>query len=92
MPKICCGSRFRILPDRNRVRFEVLYNQVFRKWVKITSVFTLCQTALHVASEHGKANSMAALLEWGADVDAQETWSKNEFFLGTDHVKLLLKG
>ena len=43
------------------------------KWVKLTSLLTFRQTALHVASEYGKANSMAALLEWGADVDAQET-------------------
>ena len=29
------------------------------------------KTALHMASENGKTNSMAALLEWGADVDTQ---------------------
>ena len=47
----------------------------------ICYIFTLRQTALHVASEYGKANSMAALLEWGADVDAQETWRKTIYYV-----------
>jgi len=65
------------------------------KWVKLTSIFTLRQTALHVASEYGKANSMAALLEWGADVDAQETLNKMIFaqiINVTNSLKISIKG
>ena len=61
------------IPDSSGQEQSKIDAAFFHNWDKLSSVFTLCQTALHVASEYGKANSMAALLEWGADVDAQET-------------------
>ena len=61
------------IPDSSGQEQSKIDAAFFQNWGKLSSMFTLCQTALHVASEYGKANSMAALLEWGADVDAQET-------------------
>ena len=52
------------------------------------------KTALHLASENGKTNSMAALLEWGSDVDTQDHagWSPLHSAAGNNQmaaVKLL---
>ena len=64
--------RFANSKNRQIVDVQVrLYYRVSEKALMIFFKDNQGKTALHMASENGKTNSMAALLEWGADVDTQ---------------------